>query len=58
MNIVTLDFETYYTKDYGLKKLTYEEYIADARFEVIGVAVQVNDGEPEWFSGNKEDTYN
>ena len=48
MNIVTLDFETYYAKDYGLKKLTYEEYIADARFEVIGVAVQVNDGEPEW----------
>lgn len=58
LNICCIDFETYYAKDYGLKKLTYEEYIADVRFEVIGVAVQVNDGEPEWFSGNKEDTYN
>lgn len=51
MNIITIDFETYYSQEYGLKKFTTEEYIRDPRFEVIGVAVQVNNGEPEWFSG-------
>ena len=56
MNIITLDFETYYAKDYGLGKMTTEEYIRDPRFEVIGVAVQVDDGEPVWFSGTKEKT--
>lgn len=56
MNIITLDFETYYAKDYGLGKMTTEEYIRDPQFEVIGVAVQVDDGEPVWFSGTKEKT--
>jgi DNA polymerase I-like protein with 3'-5' exonuclease and polymerase domains len=56
MNIITLDFETYYAKDYGLGKMTTEEYIRDPRFEVIGVAVQIGDGEPVWFSGTKEKT--
>ena len=51
MNILTIDFETYYSQEYGLKKFTTEEYIRDPRFEVIGVAVQVNAGEPVWFSG-------
>jgi len=52
MNLITLDFETYYSKDYSLTKLTTEEYIRDKRFEVIGVAVKVNDGIVEWFSGS------
>lgn len=56
MNIITLDFETYYDKQYSLSKMTTEEYIRDERFEVIGVAVQVNDEEPDWFSGTKEKT--
>lgn len=54
MNIITIDFETYYAKDYGLGKMTTEEYIRDPRFETIGVAVQVDDGEPVWFSGTKQ----
>lgn len=54
MNIITIDFETYYAKDYGLGKMTTEEYIRDPRFETIGVAVQVNDGEPVWCSGTKK----
>lgn len=54
--IITLDFETYYAKDFSLSKLTTEEYIRDKRFEVIGVAVQVDDGVPEWFSGTHEET--
>ena len=51
MNILTIDFETYYSQEYGLKKLTTEEYIRDPRFEVIGAAVQFNASEPVWFSG-------
>ena len=53
MDIYTIDFETYYAKDYGLNKLTTEEYIRDPRFEVIGVAVKKNEEETQWFSGTK-----
>jgi DNA polymerase I-like protein with 3'-5' exonuclease and polymerase domains len=51
MNIITLDFETYYARDFSLTKVTTEEYVRDDRFEVIGVAVKENDGETVWFSG-------
>ena len=55
MSLITLDFETYYTdKDLGFRTQTTEEYIRDPRFEVIGVSVQVNDGSPIWYSGNRE----
>lgn len=54
MNILTIDFETYYSADLGFAKQTTEEYVRDQRFEVIGVSVQVNDGEPAWFSGSHE----
>ena len=57
MNILTIDFETAYGGDLGFAKQTTEEYIRDPRFEVIGVAVQVNDGEPEWFSGTHQKLY-
>lgn len=52
-HILTVDFETYYDRDLGFAKQTTEEYVRDPRFEIIGVAVQVDDGEPEWFSGSK-----
>jgi DNA polymerase len=54
MKIYCIDFETYYSQTYSLTKLTTEEYIRGAEFEVIGVAVQEKDGEPQWFSGTKE----
>ena len=54
MDLITVDFETYYDKDYSLSKMTTEEYIRDSRFEVIGVAVKVNSNETEWASGTKE----
>jgi DNA polymerase len=56
MNIITIDFESAYGGDLGFKTQTTEEYVRDPRFEVIGVAVQINDGEPEWFSGSMADT--
>ncbi len=54
MDLITLDFETYYNKEYSLKKLTTEEYVRDPRFEVLGVAIKVNNGETEWASGTQE----
>jgi len=57
MNIITIDFETAYGGDLGFAKQTTEEYIRDPRFEVIGAAVQVNDGEPVWFSGSHQAMY-
>jgi DNA polymerase I-like protein with 3'-5' exonuclease and polymerase domains len=51
MDIVTIDFETYYDRDYSLSKMTTEAYIRDPRFEVVGVAIKVNDQEADWYSG-------
>lgn len=53
MKLITLDFETYYSQTFSLSKMTTEQYIRSPEFEVIGVAVQVDDGEPVWFSGTK-----
>ena len=46
---LVLDFETYFDKDYTLKKLSPPEYIADERFEVLGVAWKLGDA-PAQFS--------
>jgi DNA polymerase len=54
MQIITIDFETYYDPAYSLSKITTEEYIRDPRFEVIGVAVKVGNDDAQWFSGTKE----
>ena len=51
MDIITVDFETYYDKDYSLSKITTEEYVRSDLFEVIGVAVKVNNEETAWASG-------
>ena len=53
MQIVTVDFETFYDTGYGLNRLTTEEYIQDPRFQVIGVAIQINDGKPTWYTGEE-----
>lgn len=51
MDLITLDFETYYDKEYSLSKITTEEYIRDPRFQVIGVSTMVNRDAPVWVSG-------
>ena len=52
MNIIVLDFETAYTTEYSLSKITTEAYIRSPLFETIGVAVKVNDGVTEWCTGD------
>ena len=54
--MITIDFESFYDKDYSLSKMTTEEYVMGEHFETIGVAVKVNDEPTQWFSGSDTDT--
>jgi len=56
MDILVLDFETYYDRAFSLSKMTTEEYIRDPQFETIGVAVKRNEEETVWFSGTNAQT--
>lgn len=51
MHLITIDFETYYDKDYSLSKLTTEEYLRDPRFSVIGVSTKLDDEPAVWVTG-------
>lgn len=48
MGYIVLDFETYYDKDYSLRKMTPVEYILDPRFDMIGCAI-IGAGSPPVF---------
>jgi DNA polymerase len=52
MNILTIDFETFYDKTFSLSKITTEEYIRSSIYETIGVAIKVNDDPTEWCTGD------
>ena len=53
MQLVTLDFETYYDVGFSLSGLTTEEYIKDERFQVIGVSIKFDQGEAKWYTGDQ-----
>lgn len=61
MNIITLDFETHFSDDYTLKKMTTEAYIRDPRFEVLGCSIKWIDSEENggaasqawWYEGEE-----
>ena len=48
MQTVTIDFETYFDKDYTLTKLTTEAYVRDKRFEPHGCALRGPEGQLAW----------
>lgn len=48
MNLLALDFETYFSDDFTLKKLTTEHYVRDPRFEVLGLGARAPDGTVAW----------
>jgi DNA polymerase len=54
MDLITVDFETYYDKDYSLSKISTEDYVCDDRFEIIGVAIKWNNDKTIWYEGHKE----
>ena len=51
MQIITIDFETFYDVGFSLSRMTTEEYINDPRFQVIGVAIRIDEGKIEWHAG-------
>ena len=57
MDIFTVDFETYYSKTYGLTKLSYLEYVGDPQFQIIMVGVKKNNEPTEVFSSANHGDY-
>ena len=55
MNLITIDFETFYDVGFSLSNLTTEEYIRDPKFQVVGFAVKIDDGKTKWYSGTHEE---
>jgi len=51
VDLITLDFETFYDQEFSLRKMTTEAYVRDPRFEVIGVGIKLNNEDTEWASG-------
>jgi DNA polymerase len=43
--IIHIDFETYFDKEYSLRKMSTINYVRDPRFETLGVSVAVDDGD-------------
>ena len=53
VNIITLDFETFFSDDYTLSKMTTEAYIRDPRFEAHGVGVRLPNGNSYWWDSHE-----
>ena len=50
-SILTIDAETFYSREFSLTKLTTEAYVRSPLFETIGVSFKINDGPTTWFKG-------
>lgn len=50
---IFIDFETYYDKEYSLKKIPAPLYIRDPRFKILGCAIAVNDNPAFWVEGDQ-----
>ena len=47
MPILTIDFETYYSKEYSLTKMSTLDYVRDPRYETIMCAFKMGDADTE-----------
>lgn len=54
MRITTVDFETHFSQDYSLSKMSPLEYVMDARFELISCAIKVDDYPTDVFFGEAD----
>jgi DNA polymerase len=54
MDIITLDFETYYSREFSLSKMTTEQYVRHPDFQVICVSIKRNDDPTQNYWGDPE----
>jgi DNA polymerase len=55
--VIVIDFETFFTPEYNLRKMDTISYVTDPQFEVLGMSMaysNTDDYAPVWYSG--EDT--
>lgn len=53
MRYIFFDYETFYSKEYSLKRMNPASYVLDPRFQIIGAAVKDGlNGEPQWLDGH------
>lgn len=57
MNLITLDWETYYDAEYSLSRMSTEEYVCDPRFQIMMVGIKVNDEAAYWRSYGTIEAY-
>lgn len=57
MKLVGLDFETYYDKEFTLRKYTPVEYILDPRYETIGCSIKEGTSPAYWIEGPELPAY-
>ena len=55
MDVTTIDFETYYDRDYSLSKLRTDAYVYDDRFEIIMAGVRLPNGVTQALYGSDEE---
>lgn len=54
MALYFIDYETFYSSEYSLRKMTPVEYILDPRFECMGAAIKQGiEGESYWLDGDE-----
>ena len=49
--ICVIDFETTYSREYSLSKITTESYIRDPQFQTIGFAAKFDNWPTDWVAG-------
>ena len=54
VELITIDFETYYDRDYSLSKLPTDEYVSSIQFQIIGVGIK-RGSEPSVWHPNTSD---
>lgn len=52
MNVITVDFESYWSQTYTLSKMSPLEYVMGDEYETISCAIKINDGKAEVLFGH------
>jgi hypothetical protein len=48
MKLITIDFETFYSQEFGFSCLTTEAYVRGPQWETIGFSYKIDNGETRW----------